>query len=346
MAEPTASSNYQDGFYKFLSKVGYYFSIAWRWAAYGIGSVVLSILLLILIFSLFAPSTSSQTFQEHTISGSGIDKIAVLNLTGIIGAVSSGLPLENSTGVSTDLVRQQLQQAADDPSVQAIILHIDSPGGSAVISDEIWQEITDFKTDSKKPVVAQFGDTAASGGYYIATAADKIVANPATLTGSIGVIMEYYDASGLLNNIGVNAGVVKSGPYKDIGSFTRPTSAEEQAILQSVVDDAYQQFLDRVSSGRNMDMDKLKPLADGRIYTGAQAKQNSLIDELGNLDKAVSIAKDLADISSATVVEYTHGGILESLLAARSRWFSIEGVLGLPGPSTQTASGLQYLWRP
>jgi protease-4 len=320
---------------------------AWRWLAYAIGSIVLIIIILLIVLGQTIGQESSQAFQEKAISGSGPDKIAVISVIGTIGNTSAALPITNPTGVSLDQVRQQLRQAQDDTGVKAVILTIDSPGGSAVISDQIWQQIQTFKTVSHKPVVAQLGDTAASGGYYIATAADKIVANPASLTGSIGVIMEYYDASGLLNKLGITPGVVKSGPYKDIGSPTRPTTTDEQAILQSVIDDAYQQFDTRVATGRQMTEDNVKSLADGRIFTGSQAKDNGLVDELGNQDKAISLAKQLAHIDSASVVEYSQANFLQGLLSGNSQLASLLAIWQLGQTSSSTASSsLQYIWRP
>jgi protease-4 len=334
----------RDSLLPILQKVWRVLIAAWRWAAYAIGSLVLVVLIIaVLIGRLLGPSQQGG-YAEQFISGSGIDKIVVINVSGIIGAAAT--PIGSASGVSTDQIRQQLRQAADDPLVKAVILHIDSPGGSAVVSDQIWQTVTDFKKEHHIPVVAQFGDTAASGGYYIATAADKIVANAASLTGSIGVIMEFYDASGLLNKIGVSADVVKSGPYKDIGSLTRPATPDERAILQSVVNDAYVQFVQRVADGRKLDVEKIRQLGDGRVYTGVQAKENGLVDELGNLDEAVSEAKSLADISSATVVEYGQSNLLQSLLSGYASTSLSSQLMSLSGRSGAPTTGLQYIWRP
>lgn len=340
-------SHPQDAFWQFLQRAGHYVAQAWRWLALTVGSIVLLLVILIFVISLFTNVNEPNGLQERHLTGHGPDKIVVINIAGIIGAVSSSIPLTSTSGVSADQIRQQLQQANDDPQVKAVIMSIDSPGGSAVVSDQIWQQIQTFKTESHKPVIAQFGDTAASGGYYIATAADKIIANPASLTGSIGVILEFYDASGLLNKLGITPGVVKSGPYKDIASFTRPTTPDEQAILQSVVNGAYDQFVERVATGRKMNMDKVKSLADGRIYTGAQAKENGLIDELGNQDKAISIAKQLAHLSSASVVEYNQNNLLQSLLATNSQLGLLQSLLSLGQNTTKASpSALQYIWQP
>ncbi len=316
----------------------------WKWAAYAIGSVVLAIVALIVVVSLASDGGSGMTTaNEQYISGSGANKIAVVPIEGIIGQTSPSV-FGGGVGLSADLIRTDLNQAQNDPTVKAIILSINSPGGSAVVSDQIYQHITQFKHSSNKPVIASLGDTAASGGYYIAAAADKIVANPASLTGSIGVIMEFYDASGLLRNIGVSPEVVKSGTYKDMGSFTRPATDEERAILQSVVDEAYGQFVDRVAEGRNMERETVMALADGRIYTGSQAKDKGLVDELGNLNVAVDLAKDFAGINQASVVKYTHGGWWDSVLSVTQSLQPLSALNKLA--STPTVGGLQYRWAP
>lgn len=320
------------------------FARFWKWTSYAIGSLVLAIIVIALIFGLFGGSGSGMaTANEQFVSGSGLDKVAVIPVEGIIGEAGSSV-FGGGVGVSADVIRADLSQAQNDPQVKAVILSINSPGGSAVVSDQIYQYITEFKRNTKKPVIANFGDTAASGGYYIASAADQIVANRASLTGSIGVIMEYYDASGLLRNIGVSPEVIKSGAYKDMGSFARTTTDQERAILQSVVDEAYGQFVDRVAEGRNMERDAVVALADGRIYTGSQAKDNGLVDELGNLGVAVDLAKDFAGLDQALVVKYTHGGWWESVLGATQSLQPLSALNRLA--SSPAVSGLQYRWVP
>ena len=320
------------------------FARLWKWTAYAIGSLILALIIVAVLVSLTSDSGAGMMVaNEQYLYGEGIDKVVVLPIEGVIGEAGSSV-LGGGVGVSAETIRADLSQAQNDPLVKAIVLSINSPGGSAVVSDQIYQFITAFKQNSKKPVVASFGDTAASGGYYIAAAADQIVANPATLTGSIGVIMEYYDASGLLRNIGVSPEVVKSGAYKDMGSFTRPTSDDERAILQSVVDEAYSQFVSRVAEGRGVERETIAPLADGRIYTGSQAKANGLVDELGNMDVAVDLAKDFAGIDDASVVKYTHGGWWDSVLGVSQSLQPLSALNKLT--SSPAIGGLQYRWAP
>lgn len=329
----------------YLQKVWLGFASLWKWTAYAIGSLILAIIILLLIAGLFGGSSGGSVMaNEQFMLGSGIDKIVVLPIEGIIGEAGSSI-LGGGVGNSAEMFRADLEQAQNDPLVKAIILSINSPGGSAVVSDQMYHYIDEFKRSSKKPVIASFGDTAASGGYYIASIADKIVANPASLTGSIGVIMEYYDASGLLHNVGVSPEVIKSGAYKDMGSFVRPTSDEERVILQSVVDEAYGQFVDRVAAGRDMEREKVTALADGRIYTGSQAKANGLVDELGNLSTAIDLAKDLAGLDEASVVKYEHGGWWDSVLGVSQALQPLSSLSKLAA-STTTVSGLQYRWAP
>lgn len=320
------------------------FTRFWRWAAYAIGSVVLFFILIGLIVSLLGGVYGGgNAANESRLYGEGLDKVAVVSIEGVIGEAGSSV-VGGPVGVDAEMIRRELNQAADDGLVKAVVLRINSPGGSAVVSDQIFQHIVDFKNDSGKPVVASMGDTAASGGYYVAAAADRIVANPSTLTGSIGVIMQYFNAQGLLSNVGVSAETIKSGPYKDIGSFTRDSTPAEERILQSIVDGAHEQFVQRVAEGRGMEEDKVGELADGRIYTGSQAVENSLVDELGNLDTAVDVAASLANIAEPTVVEYERGGFFESLLGAR---FNLTSVLfGGQLPSVNTEPVLQYRWMP
>lgn len=189
-----------------------------------------------------------------------------------------------------------LKRFGDSSSVKAIVLRIDSPGGGVVPSQEIHDAVQRVRTKQNKTVVASMGTVAASGGYYIAAAADRIVANPGTLTGSIGVIMELVNLEGLLQKVGVESVVVKSGHYKDIGSPFRKMRADDRRILQSVMNDVHNQFIEAVAKGRSLDVAAVRTLADGRIFTGRQALDAKLVDELGDLDAAIRTAADLVGI--------------------------------------------------
>ena len=318
----------------------------WTWAAQAIGSLFLIVLIVAILASIFSQSSAggATVASEKFLYGQGANKIVVIPAEGIIGEAGSSL-LGSGVGVSAEAVSGMLQQAKQDPLVKAVVLQVNSPGGSAVASDQIFQSIQDFRKDSGKPVVASFGDTAASGGYYIAAAADKIVANPSTLTGSIGVIMEFYNATGLLENIGVDPQTIKSGQYKDLGSFSRDATSQERQILQSIVDDAHSQFVNRVAEGRNMEQEQVVKLADGRIYTGKQAKENGLVDDLGNLNRAVDVAKGLANASDVSVVKYVQGGLWGSFLSSASKASLLTSLLGLAS-DTSAPTGLQYRWSP
>jgi len=216
------------------------------------------------------------------------DKIAVVEIRGVI-TQSSG-------------VIEELQQFEEDEGVKAIILRIDSPGGGVGPSQEIHREV--IKIKSKKRVITSMGSVAASGGYYIACASDLIVANPGTITGSIGVLMEFTSFEDLLKKIGIKGVVVKSGEHKDIGSPFREMTPEEKRILQSVIDNVHQQFVQAVAEGRKLDRDKVAQVADGRILTGEQAKQLGLIDQIGNLQDAIATAAKMVKIEGKPIILY------------------------------------------
>jgi protease-4 len=194
----------------------------------------------------------------------------------------------------------EIKEYTKDPSIKAIVLRIDSPGGAVAPAQEIYEEVR--KAVAKKKVVVSMGTVAASGGYYIASPATKIIANPGTLTGSIGVIMEIPNIEGLMNKLGIKAEVVKSGRHKDIASVFRGIKKEDREILQQVLDNVHEQFIVAVAEGRKMLYDDVKKIADGRIYTGEQALKAGLIDELGNLEDAVQAAARLSGIKGEPVV--------------------------------------------
>ncbi len=216
------------------------------------------------------------------------DKIAVVEIRGVI-TQSSG-------------VIEELQQYGEDEGVKAIVLRIDSPGGGVGPSQEIYREV--MKIKSKKKVVTSMGSVAASGGYYIACASDLILANPGTITGSIGVLMEFTNFEELFKKIGIKGVVVKSGEYKDMGSPLREMSPEEKRILQSVIDNVHQQFIQAIVEGRRLDRERVLQVADGRILTGQQAKQLGLVDQIGNLQDAIDAAAKLVGIEGKPIVLY------------------------------------------
>ena len=197
----------------------------------------------------------------------------------------------------------ELETYGDDPLVKAIVLRLDTPGGGVAPSQEIYNAVKRVRLDKHKTVVASMGTVAASGGYYIAVASDRILANPGSLTGSIGVVMQLANLENLMNKIGVKNIVIKSGRYKDVGSPFRMMGEEDQQLLQSVLDDAHRQFIEAVAAGRSLDTADVEALADGRIFTGQQAKDVLLVDDLGDLTDAVKLAADMSGLQSPPVVE-------------------------------------------
>jgi protease-4 len=210
----------------------------------------------------------------------------------------TGIALVKIEGVIADSreVVEELKKYRDDPSIKAILLRIDSPGGGVVPSQEIYGEVKKIRKDGRKKVVTSMGNVAASGGYYIASASDRIMANPGTLTGSIGVIMELANVEGLLKKIGVETLTIKSGRHKDIGSPFRAMQPEEREFLEKLLKDVHEQFIQAVSEGRGLPREKVREVADGRIFSGRQAKEMNLVDDLGSLQDAIHLTAGLVGI--------------------------------------------------
>lgn len=259
-----------------------------------------------------------------------------------------GLPVGERIGVveingmlsGSDPVVRQLVSFKKDDSIKAVILRVDSPGGAVAPSQEIHDEV--IRVAAKKPVVVSMASVAASGGYYVSIPAHRIVANPGTITGSIGVIMQFTNLEELYGKLGLKSLVVKSGEHKDIASPFRPMTSEDRKILQGVIDDVYDQFVSAVAEGRNLSVEKVRNLADGRIFTGRQAKEIGLVDELGGMQDAVGIAKDLAGISGEPKLVYPPKD-KENLL----KYFveeSASQVGRMLQESQRTAPAMQYLW--
>jgi protease-4 len=216
------------------------------------------------------------------------EKVGVLEVKGVIANVQPTI--------------DELAKFRDDGSIKAVVVRIDSPGGGVSPSQELYQEIK--RTVREKPVVVSMGSVAASGGYYIACAAQKIYANPGSITGSIGVILQFTNFEELMKKIGFRMEVVKSGPYKDVGNPGREITADEKAYLQKMVNNVHQQFVRDVARGRRMKVEKVQEVADGRIFTGEQAMELGLVDELGNLRDAINAAARMAGIEGEPKVVY------------------------------------------
>ena len=221
-------------------------------------------------------------FGEPGVPSLGGNRVALVEIEGLI--------------VDSDRVVKELDDFGDDPTIRAIVVRIQSPGGVVGPTQEIYDTILRI-SGRGKPVVASMGSVAASGGYYLAAAATRIVANPGTLTGSIGVIMQLAEIEGLLKKVGVRYEVIKSGRYKDSGSFARPMTPDERAVLQTVLDDMHDQFVTAVAEGRRLGKDRVKALAAGRVYSGRMAKDLGLVDALGGLDEAIRMAGEMGGIS-------------------------------------------------
>ncbi|GAB6877420.1 signal peptide peptidase SppA [Thermaerobacter litoralis] len=254
--------------------------------------------------------------------GSG-GQIAVVTIDGPIAAGPSSQGWLGAVAGADDIVAQ-LQQAREDPAVAAVVIRMNTPGGSAAAAQEIGDAVQRLR-DAGKPVVVSIADLGASGGYWIAAMADRIVANPASLTGSIGVIMEVTHYEDLYEKLGIDVETIKSGPFKDIGSATRPPTDEERRLLQGLVNDIYQQFIDVVAKGRGMSREQVLELADGRVFTGRQAKEAGLVDALGTFEDAADLAAELAGLENYELIEYGPSSPLLDFL----RWFGASGRVGL-----------------
>ncbi|PRX26421.1 signal peptide peptidase A [Orenia metallireducens] len=241
------------------------------------------------------------------------DSLAVINISGaIVGGEGGGA--FGSMEATSDQIMAHINEAKDDESVKGILLRVNSPGGSSAASDAIYRELKKFR-ETGKPIVVSMGDAAASGGYYVSMAANKIYANPSTITGSIGVIMQFANLKELYNKIGIDYITIKSRKYKDLGNPDREMTAEEKEILQTMVKGVYQQFVDAVMEGRSMTEDRVKELADGRIYSGEQAKELGLVDELGTFYDAVDeLAKMVGIEGKPNLIYYNKLSPIELLL--------------------------------
>ena len=251
--------------------------------------IFISAVLILAVLSFVVSLLKGNNNAEKTVTVP--DRVAVINISGTIisGADSKDNIFSQTNGVTSGSIMKQIREAAADDSVKALVLRIDSGGGSATAAEEVGRELKRFKEKTKKPIVATIGNTGASAAYWIAVcASDKVYANATTLTGSIGVYMPYMNTEELFKKIGITSNKIKSGPYKDIMSSDRPMTPEEQAILQNIVNEIYEQFVTTVAV--------VKSLADGRVYTGLQAKNLGLVDEIGDYYDALAAAGELGKI--------------------------------------------------
>lgn len=294
--------------------------------------------------------------QKRAITPSILDgKIALIRLEGVIqGGQSDGFFTES---YSAEGVRKSLAKAADDPTVKGVLLKINSPGGTVAESQEIYNLV--LKIRKKKPVFVSMGDVAASGGYYIASAADRIYADPGTLTGSIGVIFSSPDMSNLLQNkLGIKSQVIKSGKFKDIGSGARPMTDDEKALLTGIIQNSYGQFLGAITKGRierkdsyhapktDLTEQNLKTYADGRIFTGEQAKALGFVDEIGGLDETYSaLSKELSPYKKLPLTPYNKDSSFAELFTSMENSIAPQDLTKSLLPcSIRHSHKLLYIW--
>ncbi|MBM4762566.1 signal peptide peptidase SppA [Bacillus sp. B15-48] len=331
-----------------------------RWAALGIAAVLFAVSAFVNLLSSFAFSETESIFsdffgskndvvlEEVIEDGDAFSKVAVLTINGVIQDTGGGAPsILDTGGYNHRKFMEQLNYAKDDPSVRAIILRVTTPGGGVVESAEIHDKIVEIQQEVNKPVYISMGSMAASGGYYIAAPAKKIYASPETLTGSLGVIMQGVNYAGLAEMYGVEFVTIKSGPYKDIMSGAREMTEDERDILQRMIDNSYEGFVKVISEGREMSVDEVKRIADGRIYDGRQALELNLIDGFGYLEDVINAVKEDENLEQAQVVKYTENFGLNSLFGMgvqtiMSKGTEMEGIIHLL--SQPNSPRLMYLY--
>ncbi len=268
------------------------------------------------IDSLYSGSSSTTDLREKVIrAGSpGAGSIAVVSIQGVLDGGGSTL---NGSG-ALDYIAQQLRAAAESADIKAVVLQIDSPGGGLGVSDQLHRAVKSLR-EKGKPVVAWAGDVMASGGYYVAVAAEGIIASPTATVGSIGVMMRHFDAEELMRRLGVKADPVVSGPHKDIGSVFRAMTPEERKLLQDYIDASYRRFVKIVAEGRKMDEERVGKLADGSIFTADAALSAGLVDRLGYIEDALAWAEELAGGKDMRVIAYRRFPSLRDMLRETGR---------------------------
>ena len=311
------------------------------------GCALLAALLLVGCINVNVGGGRKAKLIEKVIYGTKGPKILLIDIDGSLSDLAS--PRAFGLGERENMVsrvRAQLDRADEDGAIRAIILRINSPGGSAAASELVYSEILRFKEKHEVPVIAQLMGVAASGGYYVAMSADTVRALPTTVTGSIGVIFSGVSLSGLMEKVGIENQTLTTGSYKDAGSPLRRMSEDERAQLASVLDALYARFLEVVAAGRpDLSPEEIRSLADGRIYSAAQAEANGLIDAVGDLPGAVEVAEKRAGIETSRVVAYGRPGEWrENLYSMRAEPAPSASPWAVFGPVSEP--GFLYLWWP
>ncbi len=302
---------------------------------------------------LITPVSNPTDLEETTVRKSDkafvSDKIAIVEVEGtLLNARTGGIlqPQENKVS----LFVQQLEAIEKDSDVKAVVLRINSPGGTVTASDTMYQTLINFKKKTKKPVIASTQDICASGAYYVACGADTIVAHPTSVIGSIGVVFETFNLQGTMAKIGVTTDAIKSGPYKDMGSPFRAMRPEEREVMQNIVDEYYARFVGVVSAHHAFASDDIRKTAtDGRVFSGTQAVAMGLADKTGTLDDAIALAKEAGKAPNAKVIMYKRDyGYSGSIYASAPTEPPKANVttLNLPGVSDSLPTGFYYLWEP
>ncbi len=294
-------------------------------------------------------SSSTKLVEEEVQPGKGGAKIAIIEVEGMLMNARSGGFLQ-ATENTVSLFAQEMDKAAKDKNVKAVVLRVNSPGGTVTASDLMYEIVNTFRAKSGKPVVAATQEVAASGGYYVACGADQIVAHPTSVIGSIGVIFSTFQFEGLMDKAGVEVEAIKSGPLKDMGSPFKALGPAEREVMQAMVDDYYARFVDVVRTRRNVtDSDTLKLVTDGRVFTGSRAVQLGLADRAGRLEDALDLARELGKAEGARAViykrPYGYGGSIYadgSVPPPRADVMRLE----LPGAQKMLPGGFYYLWQP
>jgi len=294
-----------------------------------------------------------EPLREQTVEGSGRAKILLMDVSGFLSdeGGAPGLVIGAPPPPRVPLlvrVREELTKAAGDPDVRALVVRINSAGGTVTASDVIYRELDLFKRGTGRPVVAVMLDVAASGGYYIALAADTIVAHPTSVTGSIGVVMVTLSAEGLLQKLGLSTTTIKSAERKDMGSPFRALTDEEQKIFQSVIDGLYAQFVAKLAESRKLPLETARKVADGRIYTAQQALDLKLIDRIGYMPDALEVAKRAIGVEEARVVVYRRPRAYSATYYARTEApaGAVEGSLAQLAAVLGAGPRFLYFWWP
>ena len=300
---------------------------------------------------LITPVQNTSAMVETEVQpGKGGGKVAVIEVEGMLMNAKTGSFLqagENPLSVFT----QQLEQAERDKSVKAVVLRVNSPGGTVTTSDAMYEELMRFRNKTHKPVVASCQEVCASGAYYVSCAADRIMAQPTTVVGSIGVIFNTFNLTGTLNKIGASADAIKSGPLKDMGSPFKPMTVQERDVMQGIVNDYYARFVGVVTTNRHItDEATLKTCTDGRVFPGDRAREIGLVDDLGLLEDAIDAARKMGNAPGAKAVMYKRpygykGSIYAETSVPQPQASNNVTKLELPG-GPWLPSGFYYLWNP